>query len=70
VGWIMSAVSNAPMIVRRKKGIAAGHHECAWKGAHADAVTAMMSFFPLIRLLGATKENHRVISGRRDFLTS
>jgi chemotaxis protein MotB len=66
----MSAGSNAPMIVRKKKVIAAGHHECAWKDAHADAVAAWASFFPLIRLLGATKEKQRVISGRRDFLTS
>lgn len=43
MGWIVSAVSNAPMIVRPKKIIAAGHHECAWKGAHANAVTAIMS---------------------------
>lgn len=56
----MSAQSNAPIIVRRKKVIAAaGHHGGAWKVAYADFVTAMMAFFLLMWLLGATTENQR-----------
>ena len=36
----------APVIIKRKKIIAAdGHHGGAWKVAYADFVTAMMAFF-------------------------
>lgn len=56
----MSAQSNAPIIIKRKKVIAAdGHHGGAWKVAYADFVTAMMAFFLLMWLLGATTENQR-----------
>ncbi len=57
------ARSNAiirPVIV--KKVIAAGHaphHGGAWKVAYADFVTAMMAFFLLMWLLGATTEKQR-----------
>jgi chemotaxis protein MotB len=37
----------------------AGHHGGAWKVAYADFVTAMMAFFLLMWLLGATDENKR-----------
>ena len=49
-----------PIIV--KKIIAAGHgghHGGAWKVAYADFVTAMMAFFLLMWLLGATTEKQR-----------
>lgn len=36
-----------------------GHHGGAWKVAYADFVTAMMAFFLLLWLLGATEENQR-----------
>jgi len=36
-----------------------GHHGGAWKVAYADFVTAMMAFFLLMWLLGATDENKR-----------
>lgn len=56
----MSAQSNAPIIIKRKKVIAGGgHHGGAWKVAYADFVTAMMAFFLLMWLLGATTENQR-----------
>ncbi|WP_188237416.1 flagellar motor protein MotB [Sphingopyxis sp. LK2115] len=49
-----------PIIV--KKVIEAGHgghHGGAWKVAYADFVTAMMAFFLLMWLLGATNEKQR-----------
>ena len=36
-----------------------GHHGGAWKVAYADFVTAMMAFFLLLWLLGATNEKQR-----------
>ena len=55
----MTAQSNAPIIIKRKKIIAGGHHGGAWKVAYADFVTAMMAFFLLMWLLGATNEKQR-----------
>lgn len=42
-----------PIIVKRIKKTAAGHHGGAWKIAYADFVTAMMAFFLLMWLLGS-----------------
>ena len=57
----MDARSNAaPVIIKRKKVVAGGgHHGGAWKVAYADFVTAMMAFFLLMWLLGATTEKQR-----------
>ncbi len=56
----MSGKSNvAPIIIKRKKIIAGGHHGGAWKVAYADFVTAMMAFFLLMWLLNATTEKQR-----------
>jgi chemotaxis protein MotB len=56
----MSAHTNAPVIIKRKKIIAGGgHHGGAWKVAYADFVTAMMAFFMLMWLLNATTEKQR-----------
>ena len=43
-----------PIIVKRIKKHAHGHHGGAWKIAYADFVTAMMAFFLLMWLLGST----------------
>jgi len=49
-----------PIIIKRKKVIVGGgHHGGAWKVAYADFVTAMMAFFLLMWLLGATDEKQR-----------
>lgn len=49
-----------PVIIRRKKITGGGgHHGGAWKVAYADFVTAMMAFFLLMWLLGATTEQQR-----------
>jgi chemotaxis protein MotB len=55
----MSAQPIAPIIIKRKKVIQGGHHGGAWKVAYADFVTAMMAFFLLMWLLGATNEKQR-----------
>ena len=56
----MSAGSNAPTIIKRKKVVGGeGHHGGAWKVAYADFVTAMMAFFMLMWLLNATTEQQR-----------
>ncbi|MEL6237077.1 MAG: flagellar motor protein MotB [Pseudomonadota bacterium] len=58
----------APIIVKKItiEG-AGGHHGGAWKVAYADFVTAMMAFFLLLWLLGATEENQR--KGIADYFT-
>jgi chemotaxis protein MotB len=43
-----------PIIVKRIKKVAGGHHGGAWKIAYADFVTAMMAFFLLMWLMGST----------------
>lgn len=48
-----------PIIVKKIVVQAAGHHGGAWKVAYADFVTAMMAFFLLLWLLGATDEAQR-----------
>ncbi len=57
----MAGQGNArPVIIKRKKVIAGGgHHGGAWKVAYADFVTAMMAFFLLMWLLGATTDKTR-----------
>ena len=56
-----------PIIVKKITVIAAGHHGGAWKVAYADFVTAMMAFFLLLWLLGATTEKQR--KGIADYFT-
>ncbi|MFW2830487.1 flagellar motor protein MotB [Sphingomonas sp. ID0503] len=57
------AASNEPpkVIIVKKiiEGGHGGHHGGAWKVAYADFVTAMMAFFLLLWLLGATTERQR-----------
>ncbi|KPQ05794.1 MAG: chemotaxis protein MotB [Rhodobacteraceae bacterium HLUCCA12] len=65
----MSRQTNAaPILIKRKKVVAAqGHHGGAWKVAYADFVTAMMAFFLMMWLLGATTETQR--RGLADYFT-
>ena len=46
----------APIVIKRKKAAAHGHHGGAWKVAYADFVTAMMAFFLLLWLLNVTTQ--------------
>ena len=50
-----------PIIIVKKivDGGHGGHHGGAWKVAYADFVTAMMAFFLLLWILGATTEKQR-----------
>ncbi len=57
----------APIIVKKITIVAAGHHGGAWKVAYADFVTAMMAFFLLLWILGATTEKQR--KGIADYFT-
>ncbi len=57
----------APIIVKKITIVQGGHHGGAWKVAYADFVTAMMAFFLLLWLLGATEEKQR--KGIADYFT-
>ncbi|GAA4044979.1 flagellar motor protein MotB [Parerythrobacter jejuensis] len=57
----------APIIVKKITIEEGGHHGGAWKVAYADFVTAMMAFFLLLWLLGATTEDQR--KGLADYFT-
>ena len=58
----------APIIVKKVIEAAHGaHHGGAWKIAYADFVTAMMAFFLLLWILGATDEDQR--RGLADYFT-
>mgnify|MGYP001191770761 CR=1 FL=1 len=56
-----------PIIVKKITIVAGGHHGGAWKVAYADFVTAMMAFFLLLWILGATTEKQR--KGIADYFT-
>jgi chemotaxis protein MotB len=45
-----------PIIIKRIKKVAGGHHGGAWKIAYADFVTAMMAFFLMMWLIGSTSK--------------
>ncbi len=54
-----SSGDKRPIIIKKIKKGGHGHHGGAWKVAYADFVTAMMAFFLLMWLLGATNEQQR-----------
>jgi chemotaxis protein MotB len=51
--------SNQPIIVKKIKKVAGGHHGGAWKVAYADFVTAMMAFFLLMWLINTTSPEQK-----------
>jgi len=57
-----------PIIIKKVKKAAHGHHGGAWKVAYADFVTAMMAFFLLLWLLSVTTEVQK--EGVADYFTS
>jgi len=61
------AAALPPIIVKKITIEEGGHHGGAWKVAYADFVTAMMAFFLLLWLLGATTEDQR--KGLADYFT-
>lgn len=53
-----------PIIIKRKKVVAAGHHGGSWKVAFADFATAMMAFFLVLWLTAtASPEQKQAIEG-------
>jgi chemotaxis protein MotB len=56
--------NNQPIIIKRVKRFAAGHHGGAWKIAFADFAVAMMAFFLVMWLMSnATPEQKLAIAG-------
>ncbi len=55
------------VIIRKQKHHGHAHHGGAWKIAYADFVTAMMAFFMLLWIIGATNEDQR--KGIADYFT-
>jgi chemotaxis protein MotB len=51
--------SNRPIIIKKIKKVAAGHHGGAWKVAYADFVTAMMAFFLLMWLINTSSPEQK-----------
>jgi len=56
-----------PIIVKKVKKVAGGHHGGAWKVAYADFVTAMMAFFMLLWLLSVSDKV--TLTGLADFFS-
>ena len=52
-----------PIIVIKKKGGHGGHHGGAWKVAYADFVTAMMSLFIVLWLMGSSEKIKKAVAG-------
>jgi chemotaxis protein MotB len=50
----MTDLNTQPIIIKKVKKAAHGHHGGAWKIAYADFVTAMMAFFLLMWLINTT----------------
>jgi chemotaxis protein MotB len=57
------AAKSQPIIVIKKKGGHGGHHGGAWKVAYADFVTAMMSLFIVLWLMGSSEKVKRAVAG-------
>jgi chemotaxis protein MotB len=51
------------IIVKKNRGGHAGHHGGAWKVAYADFVTAMMAFFLVMWLVGASPDVKKSVAG-------
>ena len=57
------AAKTQPIIVIKKKSGHGGHHGGAWKVAYADFVTAMMSLFIVLWLMGSSEKVKRAVAG-------
>jgi len=57
------AYKSQPIIVIKKKGGHGGHHGGAWKVAYADFVTAMMSLFIVLWLMGSSEKVKKAVAG-------
>jgi chemotaxis protein MotB len=54
-----TAGGKRPIIIKRRKIVAGGHHGGAWKVAYADFVTAMMAFFMVMWLISSVNDEQR-----------
>jgi chemotaxis protein MotB len=60
----MAPTKTQPIIVIKKKGgHGGGHNGGAWKVAYADFVTAMMSLFIVLWLMGSSEKVKKAVSG-------
>jgi chemotaxis protein MotB len=59
----MAAKTNQPIIVIKKVSGHGGHHGGAWKVAYADFVTAMMSLFIVLWLMGSSTKVKKAVAG-------
>jgi chemotaxis protein MotB len=57
------AAKAEPIIVIKKKGCHGGHHGGAWKVAYADFVTALMSLFIVLWLMGSSEKVRKAVAG-------
>lgn len=55
--------ARAPIVVVKKKVGHGGHHGGAWKVAYADFVTAMMSLFIVLWLMGSSEKVKKAVAG-------
>ena len=55
--------NNQPIIIKRIKRYASGHHGGAWKIAFADFATAMMAFFLVMWLMTAATPEQKIAIG-------
>jgi chemotaxis protein MotB len=55
----MAGNEDRPIIIKKVKKVAGGHHGGAWKVAYADFVTAMMAFFLLLWLVNTTSPEQK-----------
>ena len=56
-------MAKQPIIVIKKKTGHGGHHGGAWKVAYADFVTAMMSLFIVLWLMGSSDKVKKAVAG-------
>jgi chemotaxis protein MotB len=59
----MMTAKAQPIIVIRKKGGHGGRHGGAWKVAYADFVTALMSLFIVLWLMGQSEQVKKAVAG-------
>jgi len=59
----VAAAKTQPIIVIKRKGGHGGHHGGAWKVAYADFVTAMMSLFIVLWLMGSSEKVKKAVAG-------
>jgi chemotaxis protein MotB len=62
-----TAPNSRPIIIKRKKKVAGGHHGGNWKVAYADFMTAMMAFFLLLWILSVS--DAKKLTGIAEYFT-